>query len=252
MRETRLMMGMPISVEILGEAPRSALEETFSYFHAVDERFSAYKETSEMMRINRGESTPERASAEMREVLALAEKTRKETDGYFDMQQPGGGFDPSGIVKGWAIRNAARRLRELGCKDFYINAGGDIQTSGKNARGKEWGVGIRNPFKQGEIVRVVYPRGRGIATSGSYERGAHIYNPHAPQEQLREVVSLTVIGPNVLEADRFATAAFAMGRAGITFIEKTPGLEGYAIDRNGIATMTSGFERYTKEHMPER
>jgi thiamine biosynthesis lipoprotein len=58
-------------------------------------------------------------------------------------------------------------------------------------------------------------------------------------------VSITVIGPDVLEADRFATAAFAMGKGGIAFIENLPGFEGYAIDAQGIATMTSGFGAYT-------
>lgn len=49
------------------------------------------------------------------------------------------------------------------------------------------------------------------------------------------------------EADRYATAAFAMGRAGIHFIEDMPGFEGYLIDSDGIATMTSGFEDHTVE-----
>ena len=48
----------------------------------------------------------------------------------------------------------------------------------------------------------------------------------------------------MLEADRFATAAFAMGRDGICFIEQTPGLEGYVVDGNGRATLTSGFGAY--------
>ena len=61
---------------------------------------------------------------------------------------------------------------------------------------------------------------------------------------IEDIVSLTVIGANVLEADRFATAAFAMGRAGIHFIEKTPGLEGYLVDTQGIATLTRGFGAY--------
>jgi thiamine biosynthesis lipoprotein len=126
-----------------------------------------------------------------------------------------------------------------------VNAGGDIAMSGKNEKGDDWSVGIRNPFNVTEIVKVIYPRGKGVATSGSYVRGAHIYNPLAPEDELKEVVSITVVGPNVLEADRFATAAFAMGKAGIAFIENTPGLEGYMIDRGGVATFTSGFATYT-------
>jgi thiamine biosynthesis lipoprotein len=58
---------------------------------------------------------------------------------------------------------------------------------------------------------------------------------------LTDIVSLTVVGPDVLEADRFATAAFAMGRDGIGFIEARTGLEGFAIASNGTATETSGF-----------
>ena len=52
-----------------------------------------------------------------------------------------------------------------------------------------------------------------------------------------------MIGPNVYEADRFATAAFAMGSKGIDFIESLDGLEGYAIGHDRRATLTSGFAR---------
>jgi hypothetical protein len=40
------------------------------------------------------------------------------------------------------------------------------------------------------------------------------------------------------------TAAFAMGSAGIAFVERTPGREGYMIDSSARVTSTSGFERY--------
>ena len=59
-----------------------------------------------------------------------------------------------------------------------------------------------------------------------------------------DIVSLTVIGPDVLEADRFSTAAFAMGKSGIHFIEDLPGFEGYVVDGAGIATQTSGFKAF--------
>lgn len=245
MRETRLIMGMPIEIEIVAEGAEPALEAAFAYFSATDERFSTYKEDSEIERINRGELLLETASEAMHEVFALAERTKKETDGYFDIRRPDGMLDPSGIVKGWAVRNAAALIRERGYEDFFVNAGGDIASSGVNAEGEAWSIGIRNPFKREEIVKVLYPHGRGVATSGSYIRGAHIYNPHAPEEELRDITSLTVVGPDVLEADRYATAAFAMGRNGIAFIERQPGLEGYAIDADGIATMTSGFAALT-------
>ena len=68
----------------------------------------------------------------------------------------------------------------------------------------------------------------------------------AAANTLTDVVSITVVGSDVLEADRFATAAFAMGRAGIGFIEAYPGLEAYQINAAGIATMTSGFSELTR------
>jgi thiamine biosynthesis lipoprotein len=180
----------------------------------------------------------------MQEILAIAARTMKETHGYFDIRRPDGSLDPSGVVKGWAIRNAADLIRAAGVRNFYVEAGGDIQTGGVNAAGESWTVGIRNPFNQREIVKAIRPQGRGVATSGSYVRGQHIYDPFRPGQRLDDIVSLTVVGGDVLEADRFATAAFAMGRAGIYFIDERPDLEGYAIDAAGVATKTSGFERY--------
>lgn len=255
MKETRIIMGMPVEIEVVGSNATAsvALAAAFEYFVATDERFSTYKKDSEISRINRGELALATASAEMREVFALAEKTKKETNGYFDICRPDGSWDPSGIVKGWAIRNVAELIFRAGCENYFLNVGGDIASCGKNAEGKEWSVGIRNPFNINEIVKVVFPYGKGVATSGSYIRGAHIYNPHAPAQELKDIVSITVIGPDVFEADRFATAAFAMGKSGIAFVEHLPGFEGYAIDAQhpvgcpdagGIATMTSGFNAF--------
>ncbi len=245
MRVTRLLMGMPITVDVVGSANDGAtVEAVFAYFDAVDRRFSTYKDDSEISAINQGRLDAKDCSAEMREVLALAEKTRRETHGYFDIRTSAGTLDPSGIVKGWAIRNAAALVARSGAPNYFVDAGGDIQAAGVNADGKAWRVGIRNPFDMAEIIKVVEPRGKGIATSGTSIRGQHIYDPYARGTTIDEIVSLTVIGPDVLEADRFATAAFAMRRDGIGFIEQTPGLEGYVVDRTGRATFTSGFEGY--------
>lgn len=242
--ETRLMMGMPITVEIVDEAPSGLIDDVFDHFAEVDRRFSTFKPDSEISAFNQGRLTPAEFSPEMREVLALAERTKHETDGYFEIRRRDGRLDPSGIVKGWAIRNAARLVERSGSRNYYVDAGGDIQSGGRSADGEEWTVGIRNPFNEEEIIKVVVPRGCGIATSGTYVRGQHIYDPHGDDGPIAGIVSLTVIGPDVLEADRFATAAFAMGEDGIYFIEAQPGLEGYVVGLDGIATQTSGFDAY--------
>jgi thiamine biosynthesis lipoprotein len=245
MRQTRILMGMPISVEIVDHGvPEAVFDDVFDYFRYVDEKFSTYKKSSEITSINEGRLDEKDWSSDMRLIFDLSEKTKEETDGYFDIKNPLGICDPSGIVKGWSIFNAAKILKEKGVKNFYVDAGGDIQPNGNNAGGDKWSVGVKNPFNEREIIKVIYVSDEGVATSGTYIRGLHIYNPkdHKPMDK---IVSLTVIGPNVYEADRFATAAFAMGLDGINFIEKLPGFEGYIIDKGGVATMTTGFNKYT-------
>jgi thiamine biosynthesis lipoprotein len=241
MRATRLLMGMPITVDIVDDGTADVIEEVFAYFSAVDRRFSTYRDDSEIASLNDGTLSPDAASPEMREVLDLAERTRVETGGYFDIRRPDGSLDPSGIVKGWAIRNAARIIAARGYRNFYVDAGGDSQCRGLNGEGSPWIAGIRNPFDAREIVKAVSLRDMGIATSGNYVRGDHIYDPHRPRDAVAGIVSLTVVADDVLEADRFATAAFAMGADGIYFIETLPGCEGYMIDATGVATLTTGF-----------
>lgn len=237
-------MGMPTTVEIVDTAATQAsLDEIFNYFISVDERFSTYKPQSEISLFNAGKLGESEVSDDMRTILRLAEETKNATHGFFDIDF-GGTRDPSGIVKGWAIHNAAEILRKNGFHNFYVEVGGDIEVEGKNADGEPWSIGIRNPFHREEIVKVLHLSGKGIATSGTAVRGKHIYNPKSGN-RADEIMSLTVMGPNVYEADRFATGAFAMGKNGIEFIEGLPGFEGYMIDHDGIATYTTGFNTYT-------
>jgi thiamine biosynthesis lipoprotein len=251
MKQTRWLMGMPITVEIVdASATAGAFDEVYGYFNYVDQIFSPFKETSEVSRINRGELSFTEACADMQIILELAEQTKHDTNGYFDVWH-NGKFNPSGVVKGWAIDEAAALLYMNGFRNFFVDAGGDVQVQGKNERGQAWTVGICNPFDLSQIVKTVTLDDRGIATSGSYMRGAHIYNPHHNDDPLDDVVSITVIGPDVLEADRFATTAFAMGRMGVYFIESLPGFEAYQIDRRGQATMTSSFRAYVSDPVRE-
>lgn len=236
-------MDMPVIVEIVDPVPSQIIYEVFDYFRLIDNTFSTFKKTSEITKINNGKLKPSEYSTDMREIFRLSEQTKKETNGYFEINR-GGKIDPSGIVKGWAIHNAAKLLHGMGFKNYYVEIGGDIEVAGNNVEGKPWAIGIRNPFNVKEIVKVVKLRSNGIATSGTYERGKHVYNPKENFRAADQITSFTVIGPNVYEADRFATAAFAMGKAGIQFIEKLPELAGYMIDTAGIATMTTNFTSY--------
>lgn len=243
MKRTRLIMGMPVTVEILDLAVTDkTFADVWAYFVRVNNKYSTYKGNSEISKINQG-LPKSKWSREMRAVLKLCDQTKAQTSGYFDIAH-NGQLDPSGLVKGWAIYNVAKMLTVADLQNFYIDAGGDIQPHGLNADNIPWRIGIRNPFNRREIVKVVAVGSKGVATSGTYIRGQHIYNPHKPGALVDDIASLSVIGPNIYEADRFATAAFAMGASGIDFIESLDGYEAYMIDSNKRATLTSGFKNY--------
>ena len=242
MKQTELIMGMPITIEIIDKNSKKYFKEIFDHFKAVDKRYSTYKKNSEISKINRG-LRESQWSSEMKSVLKLCDQTKEDTKGYFNIAH-NGEIDPSGLVKGWAIYNASLKLIKHKIKDFYIEAGGDIQVHGKDEDGGPWKVGIRNPFNISEIIKTLSLSSEGVATSGTYIRGQHIYDPFNPKLNLKSVKSLTVVADNIYEADRYATAAFAMGKKGIEFIESKPGLEGYMVDQDKIATYTSGFLRY--------
>ncbi len=245
MKETRLIMGMPITVELVDSFAKPInIQKVFDYFTYIDNKFSTYKSASEISQINAGILKKKDFSEDMKTVFLLSEQTKKETNGYFNIEHKGK-YDPSGLVKGWAIYQAYNMLCKDGLKNFFIEAGGDVQVSGKNGQGKQWTIGIRNPFNSEQIVKVIALDNKGVATSGTYIRGQHIYDPYHKDTILKEIVSLTVVGPNIFEADRFATAAFAMGSKGILFIQSIPGFDAYMINKDGIATYTKNFTKYT-------
>jgi thiamine biosynthesis lipoprotein len=244
MKTTHSVMGMPITVLIVSDddlLANNATKAAFEEFYETDRTFSTYKPDSEISRINRHELDIASASPEVKEVLGECEELRKMTGGYFDINRDGR-IDPSGLVKGWSIGRAAKKVETLGIRNFFIEAGGDITLRGHNEDGQTWRVGIRNPNNLDEIVKVLEISEGSVCTSGTYARGEHIYNPITGKPAL-EMSSVTVVGPDVAASDAIATAAFAKGAAGIQLIAEM-GLEAYVILRSGKAVFTRGMEKY--------
>src|ERR1017187_5262230 len=96
------VMGTVISLDLRDEEiPADAVEAAFLWFHEVDERFSTYKDDSEVNRVNRGVLRTADCSNDMREVLALCDTIHEESAGAFNVRAAGAGLDPSAVVKGW-------------------------------------------------------------------------------------------------------------------------------------------------------
>ena len=218
------VMGTVVSFDVRGEEPRrEVIEDAVAWLHHVDAEFSTYKSDSAVCRFARGELAAGQASDDFRWVLSRCERLRAETGGYFDAHA-GGAFDPSALVKGWAVQRAADGLRAAGVASFCINAGGDIVTSGRPGDERAWRVGIRHPLDAHALACIVeVDGGLAVATSGLYERGEHILDPAANRAPT-DVMSVTIVGPDLGRADAYSTAAFAMGSDGPAW---TLGLDGY-------------------------
>lgn len=237
------LMGTMIGLHIADDLPRTTLEKLakdfFAWMREVEDRFSPFKEDSEVCRLRRGELTAETGSEYLREVLDDCARAWRDTDGFFDTQATGV-FNPSGYVKGWSAEVASARLAEAGSVNHLINAGGDVRVMGRPEPGALWHVPIRHPWRLDGAFLMVAVTDTAISTSGTYERGFHVVNPRTgkPAEALR---SVTIIGPNLGMADAYATAAVAMGRPGIEWLAGLKGYESAVVTEDGQGFCSSGI-----------
>ena len=219
-------MGTAVSVHIADVVPQEtadvAWESVGVFLRDIEDRFSTFLQTSEISRINAGELHMLDASPDVVEVLDACTWLEHLSDGVFNARRPDGSIDPAGFVKGWAAERAAILLGEAGLQNFYLRIGGDIQTHGVQATGEKWRVGIVDPHNAARIRSYVdIPENWAVATSGTAERGQHIWGKDA-QPASTQFSSMTVIGPHLMWADAFATIGFALGDAGIEWVEKFP------------------------------
>ena len=245
MRHVEHVMGTAVSIDLADDLPETSLGDMIAdvcaWLHEVDRRFSTYRDDSEVNRFQRRELALADLSPDMRHVLDVCADLWRETEGYFDAYAAGP-LDPSGYVKGWSVEVASARLAAAGSTRHFINAGGDIRMRGPSPGGGPWRVGIRHPWQADKLSWVLALTDGAVATSGTYERGAHVRNPRTgqPASGLR---SVTVTGPDLARADAYATAALAMGEAGIAWLAKRApeGYESAVVTDDGRAFASAGL-----------
>jgi thiamine biosynthesis lipoprotein len=191
-------------------AVSAAVNEVEEFFYQVDRDFSTYKSDSQVSRIRRGELSTEDSSEYVQQVWALCEFSRELTLGAFDPWKTEGGFDPSGLVKGWAAEVGAQMLVEAGVEKVLINASGDIVLRGGKPEGGPRNIVIASPDDVEKYVKVFDVADGSVATSGDYEKGAHIVDPHTGLIAIG-ARSATVIGPDGAICDALATALMVDG-----------------------------------------
>ncbi|WP_212834573.1 FAD:protein FMN transferase [Catellatospora sp. TT07R-123] len=231
-------MGTAISLDIAGDLPHAdrLADEAFAWLREVDLRFSTYRSDSEVSALRAGALRREDCSPDLRHVLDECARLWEATDGYFDAFADGR-FDPSGYVKGWSVQVASDRLAAAGAADHCLNAGGDICVRGRPAPDRLWRIGVLDPWHRDSLSWVLELTDAAVATSGGYERGAHITDPRTGRPA-RDLASVTVVGPDLRTADAYATAAMAMGHRATAWLERLDGHEWAVLTADGRSSQS--------------
>jgi len=215
------------------------LTEAVAVLHRADATFSTWRPDSPVSRLRRGEITGAQAPAEVAEVLERCAVARDLSGGWFDPWAMPGGLDPSGYVKGWAAQHALAAFSAGGICGVLVNAAGDIASTGGPADGTPFRIGIADPHAPLRLTAIAELTGA-IATSGTYERGDHLIDPHSGRPAAR-AASASVTGPDLGLADALATAMAVAGEPGLDLIETIEGYEALIINPDGSRRWTKQF-----------
>ncbi len=167
--------------------------------------------------------------------------------------------DLGGIAKGYAIDQAVEAIQGVGVTAGLVNIGGDLRVFGRPTTGEFWSVPVRDPFGGGErdFFAVLRIRDAAVATSGNYARSfeiegkrySHIIDPVSGRP-VDAVPSVTVVAPDALTADAWATALSVLGAAGLDLLVDHPNVHALVIsdarDDHQWHT-TPGFEKFFKD-----
>ena len=223
-------MGTVASLEMRGAF--DAVEQLRAVFDDLEARFSLYDSGSELSRVAGGVLTG--ASAELLDVYATALDWRRLTDGAFTPHRPDGVVDLDGIVKAIAIDRASRLLpRDLA---WCLNVGGDVL-----ANGSPWRLGIVDPIDRGAILCALDLGGtrRALATSGTSERGEHVWR--TADAASAPFTQVSVLADDIVTADVLATAILAGDAVARDRLCSRFDIDVLTVDRAGSLAATPGL-----------
>ncbi|MEU6024873.1 FAD:protein FMN transferase [Micromonospora sp. NPDC047134] len=195
----------------VGEALRDAVAE----LRAIDLTYGPNRPESLVSRLRRGEISPE-SYPPLADLVDRCAAMRAATDGWFDAWAVPGGFDPGGLLGGWAVERAAARLRAAGITNYAVLTGADLVVRGHAGHGGPWRVAVHHPTDRRRAPLVLEMTAGAIGTSGVTGRRGHVVDPRTG-EAADQMVAATVVGPDLAVADAYATALYAAGPTGLNW-----------------------------------
>lgn len=226
-------------------APHEAVDAVTEVFARWESRCSLHRQESELSRIARGELPLVEACEEVRGAYELALHWRSRTGGAFTPHRGDGVIDLNGVVKALAMAESGAALDELRLDRWGIDAGGDVLVGGVAAKPQPWRIGIVDPADRSALLTAVDLAGSGgrmaVATSGSAERGDHIWT--RPGAGPAAFVQVSVAATDIVTADVLATAIVAGGRPALDeFADRVP-IDVLAVLGDGSLLATPGWPR---------
>ncbi|WP_329019851.1 FAD:protein FMN transferase [Micromonospora rifamycinica] len=211
--EYSLLLNAPeeLGRRTVGDALRDAVAE----LRAIDLTYGPNRPESLVSRLRRGEISPE-SYLPLTDLVDRCTAMRAATDGWFDAWAVPGGFDPGGLLNGWAVERAATRLRAAGITDYAVLSGADLTVRGHAAHGGPWRVAVHHPTDGRRAPLVLEMTAGAVGTSGVSGRQGHVVDPHSG-EPAGQLVAATVVGPDLAVADAYATALYAAGPVGLSW-----------------------------------
>lgn len=206
-------MGTAMTFDVRSPGAEPAVAAAVQFIVDAEKQFSWRNPDSELSNLRRGTLRPDEYSPSLREILEIANKAYDDSQGAFDIRRPDGQLDTDGIVKGWAVQRASDLLTAAGLRDFSINAGGDVTVVGRPEPDRLWQVGLRDPQDAQRVSMILKITDAAVATSGTYERGFHIWDGRTGLAA-DAWVAVTVVAADLITADVLATSVMALGRQG--------------------------------------
>lgn len=154
------------------------------------------------------------------------------------------------LGEGYATDKCRAMMKAKGIEAGIINGSGDMSTWGRQPNGKDWNIGITNPFDTDKLIAVVPINNGAVTTSGSYEkfvifdgkRYSHIINP-ATGYPVTGLCSVTVFGPNAETANGLSTSLMILGqKKGLLLLNKYPDYSCLMITDNGKVVKSKNFK----------
>lgn len=233
-------MGTTVTVVSEEEYPLEGLAEVEQIFNQYDTQYSTYNPNSELVQVRTNKKLLQKTSPDFQSIVKEAKEWEERTHGFFNTKSHSLSWDLNGLIKAKALEDSAEILKEY-ATEFSINCGGDIVYFTNHP--DKWVTGITNPFDDNLLTQLkLFANHRAIATSGTKERGSHIWSPTLlpPTETIKQA---TILSPTIVLSDVIATAVVAAGKTNaLRLLDDFPEAEALIVTTQGECLITEGLQ----------